>query len=61
MLKAVAGVVLMFIQCTLKKDLFPNGSSQYRNTDVVVTSEDVRFLTMSGSIAGGVLQKKFRN
>lgn len=37
-------------QWTLKKDLFPEGSSQCRDTDDVVISDFVRSLITSGSV-----------
>lgn len=49
MLNAVAEVML-FIQCTLKKDHCPEGASHLRAMDSVVTSEKIRFLTVSGSV-----------
>lgn len=54
MLKVVAEVkdveILLLIHCTLKNDVSPKGSAQSRFTDVFVTPENERFLTMSGSM-----------
>ena len=39
------------VHCTLEEELFPSGSVQFRDTEDVVISVTVRFLTISGSVS----------
>ena len=54
-------VMLPLLHCTLKKDLFPIGSVQFRNNELVVISVTLRSRTTEGSVSTSWRQLRTAN